>query len=139
MLRAKDDVLGLMAQLAKVEGDADRQLDLLKALSLVRMTFDLLVATKVGNTVKPLRKAPHAGLADAAKNLMADWRVTVDNHNAKVSTRIVRVFLWLGIHHHLVEIERSVVNGFSQIIVCPCNLRLVALKALQSSMRHQSS
>jgi len=73
MARASD-IMGLMAQLAKADGDADRQLDLVKALSGVTMTMDLLKATKVGGAVKPLRKAEHAPLADAANDLIKAWR-----------------------------------------------------------------
>jgi hypothetical protein len=86
--REHSEVVGLAAQLAKAAGDADRQFDLLRALGAVPMTYDLLVATKVGNAVKPLRKAAHAApaVASAAKALVDAWRATVDAHNAAVTS-----------------------------------------------------
>jgi len=86
-MRGSDEVLGLMAQLVKADGDIDRQLDLVKMLGGVPMTMDLLVATKVGSAVKPLKKSEHAPLADAAKSLLNAWRTVVDDHEAQVMLR----------------------------------------------------
>ena len=63
----------LQKQLMKAD-DTDRQLDLLNALSKMDMTCDILVETKVGTVVKPLKKSEDATLAAAAKELMKAWK-----------------------------------------------------------------
>ena len=79
------ETLALMAQLHKAE-DPARVLDLLGALGRVAMTFDVLVDTKVGNVVKPLKKGGDAAVADAAGALIAKWRIVADQHNSAVPT-----------------------------------------------------
>jgi hypothetical protein len=73
------EVLSLSSQLEKTD-DVDRQLDLLKALSQVRMTFDLLVDSKVGASVKSLKKSQDQLVAESAKNLLQDWKIVRDRH-----------------------------------------------------------
>ena len=73
------EVLGISSQLGKAD-DADRQLDLVQALTQVNMTFDILVESKVGAVVKPLKKSELPALAGAAKDLLNHWKSVRDKH-----------------------------------------------------------
>ena len=75
----------LMAQLAKAdESDADRCIDLIAALAAVHMSYEVLAESKVGNLVKPLKKAASAKLAAAAAALLKSWRAIADQHASAV-------------------------------------------------------
>ena len=75
----------LMAQLAKVdEADTDRCTDLIAALAAVSMSYEVLAESKVGNVVKPFKKAADPKLAAAATTLLKSWRVIADQHAASV-------------------------------------------------------
>ena len=71
------DILSLSAQLGKAD-DADRQVDLIRALNRVPMTYSLLVETNVGNAVKPLKKSEVEAVANAAKALLKSWKAIAD-------------------------------------------------------------
>lgn len=79
----------LMAQLAKVdEIDTDRCTDLIAALAAVSMTYEVLAESKVGNLVKPFKKAADPKVAAAATALLKSWRVIADQHAASVQRRL---------------------------------------------------
>jgi hypothetical protein len=79
----------LMAQLAKVdEVDTDRCTDLIAALAAVSMTYEVLAESKVGNLVKPFKKAADPKVAAAATALLKSWRVIADQHAASVQRRL---------------------------------------------------
>jgi hypothetical protein len=52
------------------------------------MTYEVLAESKVGNLVKPFKKAADPKVAAAATALLKSWRVIADQHAASVQRRL---------------------------------------------------
>jgi hypothetical protein len=72
------ETLELSSQLDKA-GDAERQLDVLRSLDGLAMTYEILIGTKAGHSLKPLKKSRSPEVSRAATALTRKWRALRDH------------------------------------------------------------